>query len=329
MEKQSKVNDENVSSERKTDCREIPPHQNEQGTKRARDRASTSTNSNSPPRKRRAISIASLVNDEDVDVRPRTSNEFNRINYTIRTTREEIHPHYHNHSHSSLPFTAHHGTNDLSNWNRFNNYVIPNVTESIQVGIQRVNEHFPDARNSSIVVQTPLDHFLSRDEIPNSDLRVVPAANEEPFVPPSYQVLASLSNEIEPVQTELETGVDPETRLTTGNQEDGNNNETFHPPSRPRGKRKKHLCSECGIGFDQKGGLKQHKKAVHNKIKDCRCPYDDCVKSYATMGDLNRHKKSVHEGKRPFVCSCQNRYTRKISLDRHIRDHNCGPPLEG
>lgn len=91
---------------------------------------------------------------------------------------------------------------------------------------------------------------------------------------------------------------------------------------------RRHLCRICAKGFRQKAGVKQHVKAVHRKIKDKACNYPGCVKVYSTVGDLTRHKKSVHLGRRPFVCTCNRRFTKRTSLMRHIDDKDCGPPTD-
>lgn len=86
---------------------------------------------------------------------------------------------------------------------------------------------------------------------------------------------------------------------------------------------RKYKCQSCNYSFDYLGGLKQHKKAVHEKRKDCICIFEGCNKRYASGGDLRRHVRTVHEKLRPFKCTCHRTFTRKSSLTRHRKSTNC------
>lgn len=93
---------------------------------------------------------------------------------------------------------------------------------------------------------------------------------------------------------------------------------------------KPHVCQVCQRRFHQKGGLRQHFKAVHRRIKDHVCKVNGCKNAYASEGDLSRHTDSIHLGRRPFVCKCEKSFTRLSSLTRHISSaaKGCSLPEE-
>lgn len=86
------------------------------------------------------------------------------------------------------------------------------------------------------------------------------------------------------------------------------------------------LCPECGKGFSNKYGLKQHQR-VHTGEKPHSCPH--CPKSFAHVGQLNVHLRT-HTGEKPYLCThCGDSFRQSGDLKRHerkhtgIRPHNC------
>lgn len=98
----------------------------------------------------------------------------------------------------------------------------------------------------------------------------------------------------------------------------------IHPTAQERSPLlREYKCNLCTKSFRFSGGLKQHVKAVHERIKDRQCPHPGCTKSYASGGDASRHFKSVHENLRPFQCDCGKTFTRSYTRKRHVKKKHC------
>ena len=104
-------------------------------------------------------------------------------------------------------------------------------------------------------------------------------------------------------------------------------------------------CELCDKTFGNKHYLRIHKKK-HGKRNEFKC--DLCLKTLSTMGHLKRHKEYKHSENRPFKCTkcsksyksnedlvihqnihngirykceqCDNSYTNKPNLHRHVKD---------
>lgn len=79
-----------------------------------------------------------------------------------------------------------------------------------------------------------------------------------------------------------------------------------------------YLCPDCGKGFSNKYGLKQHQR-VHTGEKPHSCPH--CPKSFAHVGQLNVHLRT-HTGEKPYLCThCGDSFRQSGDLKRHERKH--------
>lgn len=77
-------------------------------------------------------------------------------------------------------------------------------------------------------------------------------------------------------------------------------------------------CDECDKMFSTKGNLKQHIKAVHNKIKDFKC--EECDFVCSINGSLKRHIKMVHLKIKDKKCEeCDYTCSTNGSLKQHIK----------
>lgn len=276
-----------------------------QVAKRPRHNSNSRPRSNSPHQNRRSIPIAALINDEDIEVKRCAIDQCRVAN--IRNG-SEAYQHFSDCDNLSQPFTTHRFPPIRSTLEDPNRVSSLNNLPPIQAKDHQVYRKLPNHHGNTTQVE------------------VTPSANEELILPSSLQVFTRVPTQPEPVRS----AIAPTVGLLDFNQHrfDENRNQPSSSTANLNGRRTKHFCSKCGQGFDQKGGLAQHDKAVHQKLKDCRCPHDNCYKSYATTGDLNRHIKSVHQHERPFVCICKKKYTRKVSLFRHIARKTCGPPAK-
>ena len=93
---------------------------------------------------------------------------------------------------------------------------------------------------------------------------------------------------------------------------------------------KKFKCGQCPYVSYNKGHLKQHIAAVHDKIKSHVC--GDCSYASSCKGNLNRHREYVHtKGDVKFKCDqCPYKSISKGSLKGHkalvhgkIKNHVC------
>ena len=64
---------------------------------------------------------------------------------------------------------------------------------------------------------------------------------------------------------------------------------TTHTPD----DQKKHQCQDCGKGFIDKSGLKEHRMNVHLKLRPYKCRYG-CEFAYNDKGNRNCHERKKH-----------------------------------
>ena len=73
-----------------------------------------------------------------------------------------------------------------------------------------------------------------------------------------------------------------------------------------------------GICYNMDGS-KTNKKSLNKKSITC----DDCKKSFKTKSHLNVHKRRIHSGEKMNKSEvCDNSFTQKSSLTRHMLVHN-------
>ena len=76
----------------------------------------------------------------------------------------------------------------------------------------------------------------------------------------------------------------------------------------------KHTCGQCGNRYNQKRGLKQHIKSVHDKVK---YPCLQCGKKFKSKTGLREHGRTVHEGVQ-FTCTeCGKVFQSRDGLREH------------
>ncbi|KAJ3608211.1 hypothetical protein NHX12_025261 [Muraenolepis orangiensis] len=79
-----------------------------------------------------------------------------------------------------------------------------------------------------------------------------------------------------------------------------------------------YLCTDCGKGFSNHYGLKQHQR-VHTGVRPHGCPH--CHKTFVHTGQLNVHLRT-HTGERPYLCThCGESFRQSGDLKRHERKH--------
>jgi hypothetical protein len=76
------------------------------------------------------------------------------------------------------------------------------------------------------------------------------------------------------------------------------------------------VCNQCDFRSSTNGGLKQHIKSVHDKIKDIIC--DQCDAKFFRKSHLKQHIKRIHDKIKDHLCGqCDYRCSTKSDLDRH------------
>lgn len=78
-------------------------------------------------------------------------------------------------------------------------------------------------------------------------------------------------------------------------------------------------CNICEKTYASNENLLAHIKAVHNKIKDVECEYDDCDYKCSTKSSLTIHIDSVHNNVKKFHCECGMDFYGKSGFDRHVK----------
>nr|CAG8468847.1 6478_t:CDS:2 [Entrophospora candida]CAG8469438.1 10992_t:CDS:2 [Entrophospora candida] len=87
---------------------------------------------------------------------------------------------------------------------------------------------------------------------------------------------------------------------------------------------KKHLCPECGRGFNRKFNMQTH-RSTHdpNRIKPFACEYSNCGSRFTRKHDLKRHINGIHKGEKVHECGvCRKPFSRKDAWKRHVT--TCG-----
>lgn len=80
------------------------------------------------------------------------------------------------------------------------------------------------------------------------------------------------------------------------------------------------LNDQCDYQCSSNKLLKKHVKAVHDKIKDNICPYEECGFSASSKGDLKQHLKAVHDKIKDVECDkCEYKCSDRSSLKIHIK----------
>ena len=76
----------------------------------------------------------------------------------------------------------------------------------------------------------------------------------------------------------------------------------------------------CTKDFLRESHLKHHVKSAHSDVRDYKCEWDDCGKSFVTATRLKRHR-AAHEGREKFRCTvggCNQTFRKHGTLQRHI-----------
>ena len=80
------------------------------------------------------------------------------------------------------------------------------------------------------------------------------------------------------------------------------------------------LCDQCSQPFARRERLVRHIKAVHDKIRDYKCPHAGCPYEAARSSQLKIHITSVHEKLKPFLCEhCSYEGPTKSDITRHVK----------
>lgn len=85
---------------------------------------------------------------------------------------------------------------------------------------------------------------------------------------------------------------------------------------RCHGKQFKHLCFECGRGFQSVASFNNHKRLFHRP--DLKCPVCDICKKIFPFESNLRYHKITHSQVREFYCNgCGKAFKHKHSLKEH------------
>eukprot|EP00188_Purpureofilum_apyrenoidigerum_P000974 Plantae.Rhodophyta-Purpureofilum_apyrenoidigerum.ctg14959.p1 GENE.Plantae.Rhodophyta-Purpureofilum_apyrenoidigerum.ctg14959~~Plantae.Rhodophyta-Purpureofilum_apyrenoidigerum.ctg14959.p1 ORF type:complete len:329 (-),score=41.79 Plantae.Rhodophyta-Purpureofilum_apyrenoidigerum.ctg14959:516-1403(-) len=87
--------------------------------------------------------------------------------------------------------------------------------------------------------------------------------------------------------------------------------------TRESGGRRSYECELCGMKFKRGYDVKRHTKSVHEKRKDCICPF--CRKGFSQTGHLNEHVRVSHVGSALACLECDKTFGAQSKLDRHVR----------
>lgn len=89
---------------------------------------------------------------------------------------------------------------------------------------------------------------------------------------------------------------------------------------------KKHLCPECGRGFNSKSNYNRHVR-THTGEKKHKC--EDCLKSFTQLSQLKKHR-TKHTGETLYKCKhcgksflCVTRYKEHESSHSNMQKHQC------
>ncbi|XP_053693586.1 zinc finger protein 420-like [Sabethes cyaneus] len=85
---------------------------------------------------------------------------------------------------------------------------------------------------------------------------------------------------------------------------------------------RKHVCTDCGASFRNKGVLKRHRRAVHASEFPFDCKH--CSKKFPTQEQLNAHTR-VHTGAKPYTCRfCERGFSHFTDRKRHEMSTHTG-----
>lgn len=89
---------------------------------------------------------------------------------------------------------------------------------------------------------------------------------------------------------------------------------SFHYQSYHKGNR---TCKVCGRTFPAVPNLRRHMRAVHLKIREYQCDFNDCGKAFSTKKILLNHINS-HTGEKPYACDqCDFRTGDSSTISKH------------
>ena len=87
----------------------------------------------------------------------------------------------------------------------------------------------------------------------------------------------------------------------------------------------KDVCKQCNKEFADRSNLKKHIRIVHEKVR-YKC--DHCDKDFKHQPALSSHMRSLHEGiikEKKFECEqCREKYMSAASLKQHIESKHLG-----